>query len=225
MMDCFICLQPCIIPIQLKSFSCYKENEISCNTIQRICLPCYLKSDLKKCSYCHSEKTDRRNEIDFSLIMKDDFSIYSCPFCNEFQGNHIHLWKHMNEHCIFQCPCSKIILKKDLKKHYEEECSQLKWCTQCEKGVQFCPHIKCKICKKTNHTEEECSERLIDCKECFKKIKAKDYIEHYLEHIETIKTKMEFFKESLKSEKLKYYHLMEKIPELYESVYNERMLE
>ena len=41
----------------------------------------------------------------------------------------------------------------------------------------------------------------------------------------SIKTKMEFFKEALKSEKIKYYSLMEKIPELYESVYHERMLE
>lgn len=224
-MDCFICLQPCIIPIQLKSFGCYQENEISCHTIQRICLSCYLKSDLKKCSYCHCEKTNNTIEIDFSLMMKDEFSIYSCLFCTSFQGNHIQLWKHMKEQCIIQCPCQKIVLKKDLKKHYQEECKELKWCSSCEKGIKSCIHLKCKLCKKTNHTEEECSERLLECKECLKKIKAKDYIEHYLEHIEIIKTRIEFFKESLKIEKLKYYYLMEKIPELYESVYNETMLE
>lgn len=225
MIDCFICLQPCIIPIQLKSFSCYKENEISCHTIQRICISCYMKSDLKKCSYCHSERENNKIEIDFSFIMKDEFSIYSCPFCNNFQGNHTDLWKHINEKCITQCPCSKIILKKDSKKHYQEECSELKWCSQCDKGVKTCPHIKCSICKKKNHIEEECSERLLECKECFKKITAKEYIEHYLEHVENIKTRVEFFKESLKTEKSKYYYLMEKIPELYESVYNETMLE
>jgi hypothetical protein len=56
-------------------------------------------------------------------------------------------------------------------------------------------------------------------------VMAKDYIEHHLEHIESIKTKIDFFSTSLKKEKIKYYQLMNKIPELYEIVYHEKMLE
>ena len=225
MKECFICLQSCIIPIQLKSFPCFEVKQISCHTFQRICISCFISNDLLKCSFCHLEKKNENFEIDFLSIQNDEYSILSCPFCKDFQGNHMNLWKHMNESCISFCDCKKIYLKKKKQLHFEKECSLYQWCSICNNGVKFCPHISCSICSKTNHSVEDCPERKLKCNECSLSISAKDYIEHHLEHIEHIKTKIDFFSKSLKSEKIKYYELMNKIPDLYENVYHEKMLE
>ena len=225
MKECFICLQTCIIPIQLKCFSCFETKKITCHTFQRICISCFLSNQISKCSFCHKEKINNNFEIDFTSIQKDEFSILTCPFCKDFRGNHMDLWKHMSESCIVFCECNKIYLKKKTKYHFEKECSIYKWCSICNDGVKFCPHISCSICQKKNHCIENCPERKIECRECSTMVMAKDYIEHHLEHIESIKTKIDFFSTSLKKEKIKYYQLMNKIPELYEIVYHEKMLE
>ena len=108
---------------------------------------------------------------------------------------------------------------------WRKECSIYKWCSICNNGVLSCPHLSCSICSNKNHSNEDCPERKLECSECSLSIPAKDYIEHHLEHIECIKSKIDFFSKSLKSEKTKYYKLMNQIPELYENVYHEKMLE
>lgn len=225
MKECFLCLQRCIIPIQLKYFPCSESKQISCHTFQRICISCFLSNHLLKCSFCYKEKENDNFEIDFISIQKDEYSILTCPFCKDFQGNHINLWKHMNDSCISFCKCNKLYLIKKKKNHFEKECSIYKWCSICNNGVLSCPHLSCSICSNKNHSNEDCPERKLECSECSLSIPAKDYIEHHLEHIECIKSKIDFFSKSLKSEKTKYYKLMNQIPELYENVYHEKMLE
>jgi len=122
MKECFLCLQSCIIPIQLKYFPCSESKQISCHTFQRICISCFLSSELLKCSFCHKEKENENFQIDFLSIQNDEYSILTCPFCKDFQGNHMNLWKHMNDSCISFCKCNKLYLIKKKENHFKKEC-------------------------------------------------------------------------------------------------------
>lgn len=225
MKTCYICLSNVILPIISRNFKCYNKYSISCHSFQRICLKCHMDNPVLKCSFCKAEKESDEIEIDTLYIKDDNFSILSCPFCNEFKGSHIDLLKHINTKCILFCECGKIVRRKDEEKHYKTECKIFHWCMKCKNGVKKCKHKLCKFCHGYGHQEDECPERMIECKECGEEIKAKDIINHYVEHVDKVKKRMELSHEILRESKRKYQRLMKYLPELYELIYKEQILE
>lgn len=222
MNECFVCLQTCIIPLQLQCYECFSNHEMNCNSTKRICSVCFSKTKLESCSFCHSKKVNKNVIVDFQMIHNDEFSILSCPFCTEFKGSHYHLYKHMKEKCFDFCPCGEFILKKHEREHYKT-CNRKKWCVKCNAFVKKCSHQYCSICSSLDHSERICKERILKCKECKEEKKVFQMIEHYMEHLEKSKKKVEFFKEEYVNEKKKYQTLMTFLPELYKEVYNEEL--
>lgn len=218
MSDCFVCLQKCIIPLQLQCYECFSVNEMNCNSTKRICVCCYTKAKINTCSFCHSKRKNNVVVVDFQMIHNDEFSSLSCPFCMNFQGSHFGLYKHMKEKCLILCVCGDIV--KNEEEHYKE-CKEKKWCDLCRGFVKKCSHQYCSICSSLEHCEAMCKERTLKCKECMEERKIFQMIEHYMEHIEKTKTRMNFFKDEFLSQKRKYQEMMTFVPDLYKEVYNE----
>lgn len=220
MSECFICLQKCIIPLQLQCYECFSMNEMNCHSIKRICVSCYSKTKISSCSFCHAKRQNNNTLVDFDTIHNDEFSILTCPFCSEFQGNHFGLYKHLKSKCLVFCTCGDIFLKKNEKQHFQT-CQEKRWCELCKEFVKECGHSYCSICSSIEHTKKMCQERTFQCRECNEKKKIFEIIEHYMEHIEESKKKTIFYKKELSNEKKKYHRMMIFLPDLYKEVYGE----
>lgn len=222
MNDCFICLQKCVIPIQLRKFKCFSDFEMNCHSTKKICVQCYTQSKIEKCVFCRSLPRENGDIcIDFQTIQTDEFSVYTCPFCTNFSGSHFDLYKHLKEKCLIFCPCGEILKREYEKKHYEKECDKKHECKLCNKFVTHCNHSYCYYCKDTSHTEESCKNIKYECSECSESIHKFELVEHILSHINIINNKMTFFKEEYILHKQKYQTLMKTLPDIYKMVYNE----
>ena len=220
MTECFICLQKCVIPIQLQGYECFSGNDMNCNSRKRICVKCYTQKKLDICSFCRSKRKNNNIMIDFDSIYNDTFSILSCPFCKEFQGDHFALYKHLKDKCLEFCTCGDIFLKKDAREQFKN-CKEKRWCEICKEFVKECSHKYCSICFSTDHEEKMCLKRTVKCRECNKEKNVSQIIEHYMEHIEESKKRTNFYKEELSREKKKYQRMMIFLPDLYKEVYHE----
>ena len=221
MEKCHLCFEKCIVPVQLKCFECFDEKKMNCNSLQRICYICYMKSNLDKCSFCRAAKCNDTIGIDFSMMEQDTLSRYTCPFCTTFEGNHVELYQHMVKECLHTCECGKVYPKRDEMQHVQHECNVWKWCSKCKKKVKTCIHFPCQKCGKVCLSESSCTKSIVSCPECNKQMKSKDFLPHILKHIEDSKRRIHLMKDVLSSERKRYYYMMEIVPELYKNVYHE----
>ena len=219
-MECFVCLQKCVIPLQLQCYDCFSTHEMNCNSTKRICVQCITKTKLETCSFCRSKKVNNNIVVDFQGIHNDVFSILSCPFCIEFKGSHFDLYKHLKGKCLNFCSCGDLFLRKEEKKHYET-CKEKTWCSKCKEFVKKCHHQHCSICSSSEHSDIICKNRTLQCTICKEEKKIFQIIEHYMEHLEKSKNKVAVFKQEYLEEKKKYQAMMLFLPELYMDFYNE----
>jgi len=149
--NCIICLDSIFIPVEFICFSCYKNTEINCSSLVRVCLKCanhFLQLDrniderdfYKKCIYCpsltylHKLHFENAYKKDF-LLMMNDSNAYPCPYCFVFSGTQIEIEHHLEKECpkyYILCECKKVFIKEDFYFHL----------FQCNK------HISCPLCKK-----------------------------------------------------------------------------
>lgn len=223
MEKCHICFENCIIPLQLKCFECNNDMKMNCNSLQRVCMLCYMKSNLQKCSFCRAPKVNDNISIDFLMMEQDGISRYTCPFCNTFEGNHVDLYTHMMRECITRCECGKFYTKQTENHHFKQECKVWKWCCKCKNKVKNCIHFPCEKCGKVCHSDVSCKETLVKCPECKEELNSKDLLPHVLEHIEESKKRIHLMKDVLRTERKRYHDMMEIVPNLYKNVYDEAL--
>lgn len=221
MKECHICYEKCIVPVQMKCFDCYDTVKMNCNSLQRVCLTCYVKGNFKKCTICRAEKVNDEIEIDFDSIHNDSMSIYTCPLCDTFEGSHYDLYQHMMNTCLFFCECGSWVVKKNTKEHYQGSCSVFRWCQKCQKPVKKCKHIPCSRCGKHCPSEHHCSYETVECSDCHEKIPFHELVNHFLKHVEQSKQKVMFLKSILTQERKRYHRLLKTIPDVYNDVYDE----
>jgi len=150
--NCCICMERCLIPVEIICFPCYRLNQLGCSSFCRICIMCanhFLQLDMhqeqrdfvKKCIYCpatiplHLLSNDKAFRVDYSLMLLDSKPNHICPFCLNYTGNQIMLHHHLEKECPKfpkQCECKKVFLKQDFYFH-----------------LFTCPsHIHCPLCTK-----------------------------------------------------------------------------
>jgi len=223
MEKCHICFEKCIVPVQLNCFSCYKDIEINCNSLQRVCLLCFLENDLQKCSFCHAPRCNNNIKIDYTMMENDSLSKYSCPLCNDFSGSHFELYTHMVKSCMYLCECGKWVIKSREKEHIQGKCSHWKWCSACNKKVDKCIHFPCKDCGKVCRNKRECCGKRMQCPTCHDMIPCKQLMNHILVHVDDSKKKIEMMKYVLQKERKEYHKLMELVPNIYKDIYDETL--
>ena len=243
-MICYICRENVFLPVEIICFKCYKKNELHCNSYIRICLECSIKyleisknrydrKDIVKCLLCPETvnpkllKRDESIRIDF-LTLKDDKEIYMCPFCNNYEGTSLNIYKHLNE-CPFyfrQCCCGTIVQYQINYKYHLYFCSKHKQCKDCEEFIHidsFNLHMQqehekylCKFCFNYYIDLDEhinkCENRYVNCFYCYTSMQYNRYEQHLIEHenenIEKIK-QLEEMKKQIESqlENIRNYRL------------------
>ena len=178
---CISCDQIPLFPKVLKPIN----NEKKENRNKIVCNKCYLRINQNE-SLFKEYLLDRQS----SNIVKQIIGNYKVSCLNlecDWEGKLSQLNIHMKKECKYQpvkCPnkeCKLILLRKELNYHlihcYYDESIKIK-CNFCKKEI-----------RKRNIEEhfEECPEILIDCdKNCGKKIKRKDLVQHKLVCFENI---------------------------------------
>lgn len=221
--QCIICLNTCIVPVQLKCFECFDERKINCNSLKRVCLLCFLEMENKivKCFFCPSKKVSENFAIDFQGIQNDEISILSCHFCSKTGYGHMELYKHMMDKHVHECDCGMFF--HDEKQHYTY-CQRKKWCERCQKFKKECVHQKCKYCKKYHaHSSEKCMERPFSCPQCNMIYPANIFMNHFMEHLDENRNSQKALQNSISKYKKDYKKLMNMLPVLYKEVYDENM--
>jgi len=221
--ECAVCLNNCVIPVQLKCFECYDERKLNCNSLKRICLACYIDMDeqIQKCFYCSGRKISNTIAIDFQMIQQDEVSLLSCPYCNISGLGHVALYKHVMKNHIRDCDCGAFVF--DEKKHYKY-CDKKYWCEKCSKFQKSCVHQKCRHChKRCDHPPEKCMERPFRCPQCDEIFTAKTFMNHFMEHLNDNRTIQKALQNSIQTHKREYKTLMTLLPQLYKEVYHENM--
>lgn len=221
--QCVMCLNNCVIPIQLKCFQCFDERKMNCNSLKRVCLVCYMDMEKKieKCFYCSSPKVSKEISVDFQMIQNDDVSILSCPLCSLTGMGHMDLFKHVTSVHIKECECGDFVM--DEKSHYQY-CDKKWWCERCQEFVTSCVHKKCKFCKKRcDHPPQKCMDRPFSCSECDGTFTAKTFMNHFMEHLNENRNSQKALQNSILKLKKEYKRLMDMLPLLYKEVYDENM--
>ncbi len=221
--QCILCLNTCLLPVQLKCFACFDEKKMNCHSLKRVCLHCYLEMEnkIQKCFFCTSPKVSKSVSVDFQVIQNDDVSLLSCPYCSLSGKTHMDLWKHVISSHVKDCECGDFFL--DEKTHYQY-CDKKSWCERCQQFVVNCQHKKCKFCKKKcNQTSDKCMERPFSCPECGQNFQAKGFMNHFMEHLNENRNSQKALQNSILIIKKDYKRLMNLLPSLYKEVYHENM--
>ena len=203
MEKCILCLGPSIIPIKLKSFKCYHPYHIHCNSFSRICIFCFLQKcdSIKKCFYCSAPKESSNFEIDHDIIKKDEFSIYTCQFCQNFKGTHSEIFRHVFSHHIYSCKCGEMIYNtREAISNHVNICSISEYCVKCGKDTLSCKH------------------KQVQCRFCRVSLSKQKMMNHYISHIRESKVKIKVLKELLTEEKQHHVLLLQQIDSDYESL-------
>lgn len=187
--NCIICLENLFLPVEIICFGCYKNYEINCSSLSRICLKCantFLQLDkniedrdyYKKCIYCSSlcylHKINCKNAFkkDFYSMIKDT-NIYNCPYCFAFTDDQISICNHLEKDCpkyYVLCDCKKIFIREDFYFHLFS-CPKYSFCNICKKYVNkniFNNHMQ------NEHDYIYCNL----CKDYFKKLLFENHIEN-----------------------------------------------
>jgi hypothetical protein len=162
--NCCICLEKCLIPVEVKCFSCYTPNQISCSSFCRVCIACvfrFLQLDIdsdqrdftKKCLFCpgtvspYTLSPDNAFRLDYTLMLMDSKVDHVCSFCLNYSGSQIMIHQHLERECpkySKQCECKKVFQKQDFYFHLFS-CSSHFHCKLCTKYIeksQFTNHMK-----------------------------------------------------------------------------------
>lgn len=174
-LQCPICLENVLIPVEITIFPCTKNQGMHCFSMNRICEACAIlyceqdkprseRSESKKCIFCDCfvnlqlviSIPYKKDYLSMSQDLRPDIS---CPCC-EFKGTHIELDRHMNQDCplrIETCMCGK----KDARKiicgsDHQQHCSFFQQCTHCQEYISIHNYQKhlsndhclnyCKLC-------------------------------------------------------------------------------
>jgi len=174
---CSICLEDCIIPVEMTIFQCTLTQDINCYSFKRMCESCvitYLELDkkyssrntFKKCLFCCSWVNPQ--EIVGKTAYKKDYLLMSldtrklpCKNC-DFVGNHLELEKHVVKECkkkLVECNCN-VVGPKDFieSKEHRKACAFFKQCLECDEYIynnDFENHLRdshemivCQFCQK-----------------------------------------------------------------------------
>ena len=240
---CFICLQPCIVPISLEIFQCFKNYGVHCHSKNHLCFQCYFESLEKgflkeKCSFCKSALANSINSfrIDYESIDKDE--IVQCFICKQ-EMRHTELITHLFENttCLYFCQCQNFITKKDLKNH-QISCNFWKKCQVCmdyhEKqsdGNFVCSRsgIHCMDCSEIivnkDHWKNQCLFRTMKCPECSIEIPAIEIVNHYSEHLCELKKDIKCLTNFFYEKKRLYRKKINIFCELYQTVFPNQDIE
>jgi hypothetical protein len=174
---CIICLQKCIVPVEITCFPCSAQpHSKNCMSFRRFCYECaveYLSLGVscKKTIKCilfdarvdaytlHHETAFR---IDY-MLMQLDTSLNTCPYCAEYEGVQLDVHKHMMNECqkrFYFCACRERV-SLEQKKEHEQTCSLYCFCQRCREPVLkhlynhhlFTAHniVQCYQCKESFH--------------------------------------------------------------------------
>lgn len=223
MNECYVCKEKCIVPVMMQCFECFDSMKVHCNALHRICIVCFLKGNLKKCSFCRAPRINDTIEIDFLGMEQDCHSILSCPFCDKFQGSHFNLFQHMMKSCIYQCECKQWVTERERETHVRDHCTVWKWCNDCNKSVQQCKHFPCTTCHVHCSDTLECKQKKLQCSHCGDTLTTKTFLGHFLTHIDDSKKKITTLKEILQKERQHYHELLLQIPAMYSDLYEESL--
>ena len=178
---CIFCDQIPLFPKVLKPIN----NEKKENRNKILCNKCYLRINQNEPLFKEYSLDGQSSNIVKQII--GNYKVSCLNFKCDWEGKLSQLNIHLKKECKYQpvkCPnkeCKLIVLRKDLKYHlincYYDESIKIK-CNFCKEEI-----------RKRNIEEhfEKCPEILIDCdKNCGKKIKRKDLVQHKLECFENI---------------------------------------
>lgn len=229
---CSICMDSVFLPVEMNCFSCFSENKIHCNSLIRTCRVCSCKflqlnrnvvdrDFVKKCLYCpgvcHPKFLSLHSSFrkDF-IMMKNDKTIYDCPYCRDFVGTQIEIDKHIETTCMespIQCDCGRINPKKHVEDH-QNNCPNFTTCHVCDSNVKKhelrshfitvhnlleCFHCKNYVLKNllSDHILFTCQERIELCKICRKELPHYEIYEHHQDHLHTLENQITVQKKKL----------------------------
>ena len=146
-----------------------------------------------KCTNGSCDETMKRKYLSHHYNVQCQYTLIKCKYCNKTQKLRKNMELHF-EKCMFykvKCTknCGKLIMRKNLKNHLENECDEI---------MMKCSNHSCsvKLKKKNfnNHVYHKCRERMIDCNYrkygCDYRCKAKN-LEQHLEESELLHFKLE----------------------------------
>lgn len=204
---CAICLDTCVIPVEITSFECYEYNKPSCFSFHRVCELCAIKylelnipseqrSESKRCLFCDSVCNPKSALLfyrkDYLLIQLDPNPNVSCPNsdCN-IVGTHSFIENHYSKSCdytIISCICNKYGIRKLMNsREHCLNCVFYRECIECKSMIyinKLSDHYKinhnmklCNICKIP--TKLSLNQHLIE--ECLMRLVNCPYCHKYLQ--------------------------------------------
>lgn len=243
-MNCPICLDPCLVPVEITGFPCFRPDRIHCHSFARFCFHCAARlfelekapegrSVKARCPFCYSE-TDPRQirvsppfRIDWEAVQTSSQEAVDCPSCGLEAETVEELARHCDRSC---CACVLPSNHKD-----EKDCLVCRNTADRDSPLFHLHMTKthrmnyCVLC--TNYTslsirrhhKMECLRRIVPCRHCDMSIQALFFADHLIEHLHESKERQSLLEDLLLKEREMYRRMLEECGEFYVKNYQERI--